>query len=298
MIFLTATTDTLELITSAVGAVDTIVSYNDINNTTSLVTPGRQQTNITTAATTTILTAPAAGVTRQVKHVTISNKSGSVTQTLTPQVNANAVKAVIVSAGTLAPNETLIIEDGRGVSVLDPFGKEKALSSLTGTVSLNPLPTGTNTLGQVNGNGASVEVVPIVTAGAYTAGKDMGGVMTFASILPASFNGVLESITLKFKATVQLTEFDVALFSAAPAGTFTDGVAPAIAAADSALLLGVFQLVANQSQLGTHTIYTLDAIGKQIIGSSTSLFAVVTTKAAPVNPASTTDMSLRIGTIW
>ena len=291
MIFLTATTDTLELITSAIGTVDAIVNYNDINNTTSLVTPGRQNTNITTAATTTILAAPASGVTRQVKHVTISNKSASVSQVLTPQVNANTVKAVIVSAGTLAPNETLVIEDGRGVSVLDPFGKEKSASNST-------LAAGTNTIGQINGNGASVEVIPTVTAGAYLAGKGMGGIMTFANILPASFNGVLESIVLKFKGTVQVSEFDVALFTASPAGTFTDNIAPAIAAADSALLLGVFPMINNQSTLGTHTVYTLDGIAKQIIGSATSLYAVVTTKSAPVSPVTTTEMSLRLGMIW
>ncbi|MBR0693671.1 hypothetical protein [Bradyrhizobium lablabi] len=149
------------------------------------------------------------------------------------------------------------------------------------------------------GAGASVEVVPTVTAGAYTAGFVIGGVMTFANILPpGSFNGLLESITLKFKATAQTTEFDVAIFSTAPGGTFADHGAPAIAAGDSALLLGIFQLTANQSQLGTHTLYMLDGIGKQIVGTSTSLFAVVISKAVPVAPASASDMSLKLGMIW
>ncbi len=160
------------------------------------------------------------------------------------------------------------------------------------------LPAGTNTIGQVNGNGAAVEVVPAVTAGAYTAGFVVGGIMTFANVLPASFNGIIESLTLKFKGTVQTTEFDVALFSASPAGTFTDHAAPVIAAADSALLIGVFPMTANYSPLGTHTVYTLDGIGKAVVGSSTSLYAVVTTKSAPVNPASTSDVSLRLGMIW
>ena len=159
-------------------------------------------------------------------------------------------------------------------------------------------PAGTNTIGSVNGNGASVVVVPTVTAGAYTAGFVIGGIMTFANALPASFNGILESITLTFKGTVQTTEFDVAIFSTSPAGTFADHGAPAIAAADTALLLGIFPMVVNQSQLGTHTIYSIDGIAKQIVGASTSLFAVVTTKSIPVNPASTTDMSLRLGVAW
>ena len=149
-----------------------------------------------------------------------------------------------------------------------------------------------------NGNGASVEVVPTVTVGAYTAGFVIGGVMTFANALPASFNGILESITLKFNGTLQTTEFDVALFSALPTGTFADYGAPAIAATDSANLLGVFPLTAALSPLGTHTIYNLDGIAKQIDGSSTALFAVVTSKGVPVAPVSTSEMSLRIGVVW
>ena len=151
---------------------------------------------------------------------------------------------------------------------------------------------------KVNGNGASVEVVPTVTAGAYIAGKQIGNIMTFANILPASFNGVLESLTLKFKGTLQTTEFDVALFRVSPAGTFTDNATPAIATTDTALLIGVYPMTANQSPLGTHTVYNLDGIARQVVGSSTSLFAVVTTKAVPVAPATTTDMSLRLGMIW
>lgn len=195
--------------------------------------------------------------------------------------------AVTAVAGASAPTYT---------AGAQPVSQD--LSGNLRTTLTTAIPTGTNTIGQVNGNGASVEVVPTVTAGAYLAGKQIGGIMTFANILPASFNGILESLVLKFKGTVQTTEFDVAIFSASPAGTFSDNTAPAIATADTALLLGIFPMTANQSTLGTHTIYTLNGIAEQIIGSSTSLFAVVTTKSAPVNPASTTDMSLRIGVAW
>ncbi len=161
-----------------------------------------------------------------------------------------------------------------------------------------PIAGSTNNIGSVNGNGASVEVVATVTAGAYTAGKEMGQILTFANILPANFIGTLASISLKFKGTVQTTEFDVAIFSASPAGTFSDNATPVIAAADTALLIDVFPMVANFSNLGTHTIYSLNGIGKKIVGSSTSLFAVVTTKGVPTNPASTSEMSLRIGMEW
>ncbi|WP_457152652.1 hypothetical protein [Mesorhizobium sp. P5_C1] len=178
----------------------------------------------------------------------------------------------------------------RAVSLVDSNGVP-----FSGT---NPLPTSGGGGGGTTSGGADVEVVPPVTVGAYTAGFVIGGVIAFANVLPATFTGILESLTLKFKGTLQTTEFDVAIFSAAPAGAFADHAAPVIAAADSALLLGVYPMTASLSPLGTHTVYTLDGIAKQIVGSSTSLFAVVTTKTIPVAPLSVSEMSLRMGVAW
>ena len=149
-----------------------------------------------------------------------------------------------------------------------------------------------------SGQGASVAVTPTVTAGSYTAGYVMGGIMTFANVLPASFHGTLNSITLKFKGSVQTTEFDVAIFKASPAGTFSDHGAPAIASADTAQLLGIYQMTNYNSQLGTHTIYNNDRLQKEIDASATSLYAVVTTASVPVNPASSSDMTLELGVTW
>lgn len=162
----------------------------------------------------------------------------------------------------------------------------------------NPLPVGGSFSAAVTGSGAQVSVTPTVTAGAYSAGNVMGGIMTLANALPANFIGTLQSLSLKFKGSVQTGAFSVSIFSASPAGTFADKGAPAIAAADSALLLGTYTLGTPQSALGTHTIYNLDGIAKQIVGSSTSLYAVVTCNGVPVNPASTSDMSLTAGVLW
>src|SRR6266704_90533 len=109
------------------------------------------------------------------------------------------------------PNATQVpIVDGTGapqtVSTIDALLAVVATqSTLAGVLTAlqAAIPAGANTIGQVNGNGAAVEVVPAVTAGAYVAGNVIGGIMTFANALPASFNGILQSITLKFKATVQ-----------------------------------------------------------------------------------------------
>ena len=153
-------------------------------------------------------------------------------------------------------------------------------------------------IGSVNGAGTSVEVIPTVTAGAYTAGFVMGGIMTFVSVLaPTTFNGLLNSISLKFKGSLQTGTFAVAIFKTSPTGTFADHGAPAIAAADTAALVDIYQLTVAQSNLGTHTIYSLNGIGKQIVGASTSLFAVVIAVTTPTNPASTFDMSLDLGIV-
>lgn len=156
----------------------------------------------------------------------------------------------------------------------------------------------TSTIGAVTGSGTAVEVIPTVTASTYTSGFVVGGIMTFANALPAgTFNGVLESITLKFKASVQTGSFAVALFTASPTGTYTDHAAPTFGATDNPLLLGIYKMTSNTSSLGTHTIYNLDNINKQIVGSSTSIYAVVIATATSVAMASTSDMSLQLGII-
>ena len=83
--------------------------------------------------------------------------------------------------------------------------------------------TSGNPLTGIQGVSKTVAVVPTVTVATYAASKVIGGIMTFASILPPSpFGAVLESLTLKFKGSLQTVGFYVALFTASPAGTFTD----------------------------------------------------------------------------
>jgi hypothetical protein len=129
MIFLTATTDTLEVVTAAAGSVDVTASYNDINTTTYAPVPGRADSSISAAATSVVVAAPAASTARQIKFVSISNKA-AVAQAITVQINANGTRrsvgpgSVILQAG-----EAWIYEDARGISVLDPFARPKQLSA-------------------------------------------------------------------------------------------------------------------------------------------------------------------------
>jgi len=145
-----------------------------------------------------------------------------------------------------------------------------------------------------------VSVTPTITASSYTSGFVWGGIITIANILNATtFDGELISLTLKFKASIQTLQFDVAIFKASPSnGTYADHAAPTWNGADMANLLGIYPLAVANSDFGTMTIYNLDNIGKAISGASGSLFAVIIGKAASTNtPGSTSDMTLEAATI-
>jgi hypothetical protein len=143
-----------------------------------------------------------------------------------------------------------------------------------------------------------VAVTPAVTASAYTAGNVLGGIMTFTSLLAVtSFNGILQSITAKFKGSVVTGSLEIAVFKASPSnGTYTDKSAPTWNAADMANLLGIYTLSNPNSKLGAMTTYNLDGIGKAIAGTSQSLFAVVIVDGTPT-PASTSDFTLELAVL-
>lgn len=122
MLLLTATTHTLELVTSSTSAIDYAISYADI--TSSAFTPDSVQGAISSATTTTILAAPASSTQRQVKLMTIVNK-GTANQVLTLQKDVSATNYELLPEVTLAANETLVYTDGIGFSVLDVQGRPK-----------------------------------------------------------------------------------------------------------------------------------------------------------------------------
>lgn len=74
MLLLTSTSDIIRLITSAAAStIEVHASYVDLNGTT--VTPGRTNTRISTAATTTIVGSPGASTQRNVKGLYVTNNS-------------------------------------------------------------------------------------------------------------------------------------------------------------------------------------------------------------------------------
>jgi hypothetical protein len=196
----------------------------------------------------------------------------------TDNTNAYYVRRdILKSDGTFAVSYTNL--DGTAATPgtgLRPIGVSVAVSSLPS------LPAGNNAIGQVGGKTATVSATPTVTAGTYAAGNEVGQLLTFANILSTAQSGILQSIKLSLK-IVTGVGFKLWLFSGNPTNTtWTDKTAPAINAADIPLLIDVFPLSSPDSGLGTHTLYTLDGIGKAVNGASTSLYAILTTTGAPV----------------
>jgi hypothetical protein len=74
MLLLNSTSDILRLVTAtATTTIEVHTSYVDLSGST--ITPGRTNTRITTAATTTIVASPAASTTRNVKAIYVTNNS-------------------------------------------------------------------------------------------------------------------------------------------------------------------------------------------------------------------------------
>jgi hypothetical protein len=114
MLLLTATTDKLQVITGAALATDVHASFMDYASGS--VTPGRQNTAISTATTTDVVAAPGASTTRNIKELHIRNKSGS-SQTVTVQFNQNATVFELHQA-TLKAGEELQYLDGVGFVIV------------------------------------------------------------------------------------------------------------------------------------------------------------------------------------
>ncbi len=119
MILLDATTHTLEATTSAAVSTNYVISYADI--TTSTFVPASSQGNITTATTTTVVSAPGASTQRQIKLASFYN-NGSASQTVTVKKDVSGTEYIIISA-VIAAGETLQYTDGNGWEVLDRAGR-------------------------------------------------------------------------------------------------------------------------------------------------------------------------------
>ena len=111
MIILASTADLVRVVTSHSALVEVHASYVDLNGTT--VTPGRLNTLISTATTTTVVASPASSTVRNIKHLNITNDHASQSCIVTVE-HTDGTTAIELMAFTLLPGENMILnEEGR-----------------------------------------------------------------------------------------------------------------------------------------------------------------------------------------
>jgi hypothetical protein len=111
MLLLTSVSDIIRIVT--VAAVTTIgVHASWVDNAAGTITPGRTNTNITTATTTTIVTSPAASTQRNVKGLVIENNSAATSTQVTIQHFDGTTSCDLFSVTLLAAENLNMDETG------------------------------------------------------------------------------------------------------------------------------------------------------------------------------------------
>lgn len=110
MIVLASTSDLLQIVTREAVTVDVQADWVDGVAT---ATPGRTNTLISTATTTTVVAAPAGGVYRTIKTVHIRNRSATAAVKVTV-VHTDGTTAVEMHACTIKPSGSLDYDERRG----------------------------------------------------------------------------------------------------------------------------------------------------------------------------------------
>jgi len=129
MIYFTATTDTLDLVTSSAAQVDVQANYIDAASSTLIPSgAGRQNTTVSSATTTTILNAPGASTTRTLKQLTVRNVSTTTTNTVGIEFDQNGTLFEIYAV-TLNPGDELIYIEGLGFAVYGTSTSSRLLTN-------------------------------------------------------------------------------------------------------------------------------------------------------------------------
>ena len=168
------------------------------------------------------------------------------------------------------------------------------IASDQGAVAVTPAATESH-LGAVGGNTAVVAVSPAVTAGAYTAGQNVGTVSALANaVRVAAGSGMVQLVQIADKAK-QSAAIDVIFFNASPAGTYTDNTTCAPTAADLLTVVGVVSVLAGDySAFSANSVASKGGLGLSFkLPSGTSLYALMVARGTPTY-ASVSDVQLRV----
>jgi hypothetical protein len=173
MLLLTSTSDLIQLVTgAAVTSMNVHASFTDYNGT--LVTPGRQNSNITGQATNTVVAAPGSNVQRNVKSLSVYNAHASSSNAVTLQHYDGSITSILCSY-TLLAGETLYYTETGEVVIIDAAGGLK-LTPLKGrllTLALLTSASANFTTGP-----ATASIAIRVQAGGGQGGGGLGGSST------------------------------------------------------------------------------------------------------------------------
>lgn len=159
MLLLTGTSDLVRVVTDAAIATDVHASYVDLNGST--VTPGRTNTAITTAATTTVVGSPSASTQRTVKTLTVRNKHASLSQGVTI-LHTDGTTPVELIAVSLAAGECLHFHEAAGFWTTDALGRNKtAQYANVGTPTGSGLTTVVLGADVINNNGVANTIADV-----------------------------------------------------------------------------------------------------------------------------------------
>ena len=144
----------------------------------------------------------------------------------------------------------------------------------SGTVAIS---SGTVTANVVNPNIVAVQSTPTVTAGAYSSGYSLGGLLTLANVVAANGNqALMQSATVAFKSGA-VPAMDVIFFNANPtSSTITDNQAIAINSADLGKIVGIAHVTdCTLTAASTESVCQAQNLVMPAVLSTTSLYAAI-----------------------
>lgn len=200
MILLTTTSDKLQVLTGSVGTVDVHASFVDYNG--SVVTPGRTDTNITTAAVIDIVAPPGASVQRNVKSVTIRNIHASASNNVIVR-HTDGTLIIQLIRYTLLAGEQLHYFDKDGWIVIDSSGGRKTAPATGRYLASTVKTTGTTFVTGPNTNTIFCRVLAGGGAG--------GGCTSVASAAGAGGGGAAGGYAEKTFAVQPNTTYTIAI---------------------------------------------------------------------------------------
>lgn len=121
MILLTTTSDLFRITTSSTANIDVHADFVDLAS--GVTTPGRTNTAISSATTTTVVSSPAASTSRTIKTVTIRNKHATTSNDVTV-LHSDGTTVVEMVKFTLPAGFTAIYDEGSNWSLQDVNGRE------------------------------------------------------------------------------------------------------------------------------------------------------------------------------